>query len=392
MKILRGLVYVLIFLVAAFAVAWWAARPATPDAFYIAEPRGKPGTLLRSEPFAKIPTDGTRAWRILYTTTRDDGTPAVASGVVMTSAAPASTPRPIVAWAHGTTGIAPGCAPSLLRDPYALVPAADRIASEGWVYVATDYVGLGTSGGHAYLVGREGAHGVLDAVRSTRQMPELKTENRVVVWGHSQGGTSALWAGIEALTYAPDVNLVGVAAFAPASDLRPLAAASRGLAFGRIVSVLLAHAYSKVYPDVSLVDDAGPLARLIGGDIVGRCVGDWGTLLSVLEAQLLPKRDFFEHDPMTGALGARLAQNTPDKPIAAPVLIAQGEGDALVSPTIQARFVATRCAAGQVIDYRAYPGRDHISLVALSSPLSDDIRAWTRDRIAGKPAPPTCTP
>jgi hypothetical protein len=50
----------------------------------------------------------------LYTTTRDTGVPAVASAIVAAPAHPPAGPRPVIAWTHGTTGVAEDCAPSLL--------------------------------------------------------------------------------------------------------------------------------------------------------------------------------------------------------------------------------------------------------------------------------------
>lgn len=63
--------------------------------------------LLRSEAFTRgIPKEW-RAWRILYTTTRDENAPAVASGLVIASDHLPAGPRPVIAWAHGTTGPGP---------------------------------------------------------------------------------------------------------------------------------------------------------------------------------------------------------------------------------------------------------------------------------------------
>lgn len=73
-----------------------------------------------------------------------------------------------------------------------------------------------------------------------------------------------------------------------------------------------------------------------------------------------------------------------------PLLIAQGLADDLVLPEIQERFVRRRCDAGQALAYRTYPGRDHLSVVAPDSPLTPDLVAWTRDRIAGVTAPVEC--
>src|SRR6478609_4871087 len=109
-----------------FAI-WTAARPGQPDAFYNppAEKPGDPGALLRSEPYTKQLPAGARGWRILYTTKRGD-VPTVASAIVVTSTQTTPAPRPVIAWAHGTTGIAPGCAPSVIA-PFAGVPALDRV-------------------------------------------------------------------------------------------------------------------------------------------------------------------------------------------------------------------------------------------------------------------------
>lgn len=101
---------------------------------------GEPGVLLKSEPFTTKVPENARAWRILYTTTRDDNTPAVASAVVLTSLEPAHGPRPVVTWAHGTTGYAAACAPSNLAEPFSsgALPALESIVANGWVLVATD--------------------------------------------------------------------------------------------------------------------------------------------------------------------------------------------------------------------------------------------------------------
>ena len=85
-------------------------------------------------------------------------------------------------------------------------------------------------------------------------------------------------------------------------------------------------------------------------------------------------------------LGELLAAETPSGEIDVPVLLAQGDADLLVLPGQQRRFVADWCAGGQAVDYREYPGLDHLSLVAADSPLTEELVAWTRDRVAGVPA------
>ena len=381
----------LVVLAIAIVAAWFAARPSTPDGFYNhpLPADATAGALLKIESFSRSVPPDALGWRILYVTTRS-GRPALASAVVVTPRSKSGSALRVIAWAHGTTGIVAGCAPSILAKPFDNVPDMAAIVREGWAYVGTDYPGLGTAGGHTYLVAEDAAHAVLDAVRAARKMKVANLGDQVVVWGHSQGGNSALWAGMRAGELAPELKVAGVAALAPASDLGALVASAKSSMFGKIVSSYLVAAYAQAYPDVKVRDYARGMTRTVAADIAKRCVGGYATLLSVAETFLLPAGGIFSRDPNSGPLGARLSENTPTGLILSPLLIAQGEADDLVSPDVQKRYVAARCAAGELIDYRTYPGRDHVSVVASDSALARDIVEWTRDRFEGKPIGLAC--
>jgi hypothetical protein len=45
--------------------------------------------------------------------------------------------------------------------------------------------------------------------------------------------------------------------------------------------------------------------------------------------------------------------------------------------------VKAECATGTTVDYRTYPGLDHLALVAASSPLIPELISWTQDRFDG---------
>ena len=378
-------------LVVLFAVGWWLARPSDPGAFYRddAPPGAEPGELLRAEAFARDLPAGARGWRMLYTTTGLDGRIRLASGIVV---APEGLdgPRPVVAWAHGTTGIRSGCAPSVIRNTFAFVPAWKQALAAGWVWVATDYPGLGTSGPHPYLVGPSEGRAVLDAVRAARALQGVDLAGQTVVWGHSQGGHAALWTGIVAADYAPDVDLAGVAAVAPATDLPGLVSAVHDSFMGRMLSALLVHGYADVYTDVSTRDVLRPLARPLARDIAGRCLASAEILVSAVPS-LLGLPSLFEGQPPTGAFARRLADNVPDRPIDAPVLIAQGADDRTVLADVQGGFVARRCMAGQPIDYRGFDGQGHLSIVGDDSPVPNLLMRWSRARFDNAPVPDACT-
>lgn len=365
---------------------WFAAAPPSADGFYdrAPEPGTAPGTLLASERFERGVPPGARAHRILFTTTRADGGAALASGLVVVPALAAGGLRPVIAWAHGTTGTARGCAPSLSAKPFANVPGLDQILAEGWAFVATDYIGLGTAGEHAYLIGPEAAHSVLDATRAARQISDAGISGDVIAWGHSQGGNSVLFAGSAAISYAPDLNMRGIVAFAPASDLQALVAATRSTAFGKIVSAYMIGAYAAIYPDIRVEDYVRAWPAWLSADIASRCVGGWPTLVSIAQSILLPRDGIFARDPLTGRLGERLRENSPRTPLSSPALILQGGADDLVHPDIQERYVEARCDEGHIIEYKRYADRDHISLVADDSPATSDAILWTRQRFYSK--------
>jgi hypothetical protein len=102
-----------------------------------------------------------------------------------------------------------------------------------------------TEGPHPYLIGEPEGRSVLDAVSAARRLDAVKLENRTVVWGHSQGGGAALWTGILAPRYAPDANVIGVAAIAPASDLPAIFAAAKHTAIGKIHGAYVISAYQQ---------------------------------------------------------------------------------------------------------------------------------------------------
>ncbi|MGN6868568.1 MAG: alpha/beta fold hydrolase [Solirubrobacteraceae bacterium] len=366
----------------------------SPDAFYEAPSTipPRPGELLRSERYTGGIPKHWHAWRILYTTTRDDSVPAVASGLVIASDDLPPGPRPVIAWAHGTTGVASQCAPSLLPSRWNadIIPGVNKVLARGWVIVATDYVGLGTSGPHPYLIGQGEARSVLDSVRAARQMSQLSLQHITVIWGHSQGGHAALWAGSLAPTYAPDVNVVGVAALAPASDLHALVEKVRNTLEGRILGAYILSAYSDIYPDVSFDHYVRPAARVVIRETADRCLDIPEAVPSVVTA-VLSRQPIYAVTPLGGALGRRLTENTPTGSIKVPLLIAQGLNAHLVLPAMQRSYVNRLCHSGQGVEYRVYRGRDHLSLLWPRSRLVSYLLSWTQARFAERPLRNECS-
>lgn len=136
------------------------------------------------------------------------------------------TTLPTVLIAHGTSGWAPRCGPSVEVNFHSISAA---FAGLGYVVVAPDYLGLesaGTAYGAPppYLVGEPTAIASLDALRAgLRAISDQRIaacgDTNVVVWGASQGGHAALWIERLAPYYAREIHLQGVVAAIPATDV-----------------------------------------------------------------------------------------------------------------------------------------------------------------------------
>jgi pimeloyl-ACP methyl ester carboxylesterase len=362
-----------------------------PDAFYNAPadlPR-KPGALLRSEPIKDvILSAGIRGWRILYTTTVDDSTPATAVAIVFASTDSSAGPSPVIAWEHATTGLLQKCMPSLLLAASKGIPERDRMVMAGWVVVATDYSFAEKGGPHPYLIGEGEARAALDSVRAARQISELTLDKHMVVWGYSQGGHAALWSGIIGPRYAPDLEIRGVAAIAPATNIENTLAMN--VEMDKRFGPYLAQSYSRFYRDIKFEQAVRPEALDAARQIVNLC-------------DFLPPEDqkriealaaTFEGPALATssnkALQARLEQNTPDRLIQAPVVIAQGLSDIVVPPSATDAYVEERCSANQQLEYWTFAGRDHLTIIQPGTPLEEPLIRWTTARFANEPQAPGC--
>ncbi len=360
---------------------------AAPDPFYDPPDSvpSRPGQLIRSELLANrdLPK-GTRAWRILYTTTLNDTTPAVASATVLAplNASP-SSPRPVISWAHGSVGIAPKCAPSMRKNPIDDVPGLDGIVARGWVIVAPDYAGLGTVEPNPYLIGQGEARSALDAVRAARQMKALTLDPRTVVWGHSQGGHAALWEGIIAPHYAENANVIGVIADSPPTDMGALLTIHRGDPVEASVGSFVATAYSQFYPDVVFDSIVRPNARAIARKMATLCFDDDGMRAAQPLLEQLGSSPLLAN-PDSDGLAKRLQQNNPQGLITVPLLIVQGMSDQMVNPEITSKFVEERCSGGQNLEYLMFAGLDHLTIDGPTTAVGPEVIRWTQDRLEGK--------
>ncbi|MCA6119312.1 alpha/beta fold hydrolase [Bradyrhizobium sp. WSM 1738] len=376
--------------IAASACSIGEASAQTP--FYDASAReiaGPPGTLIRSEPMEFAPA-GAQAYRVLYRSIGMHGEPIAVSGVIVVPPGPVPKGgRPIVAWAHPTTGVVPHCAPSLAIFVFQQMAGLRQLIEQGAVVAATDYPGLGTPGPHPYLVGDSEARAVIDSVRVARNMPGAGGGNSFAVWGHSQGGQASLYTGLIAKTYAPELNLAGVAAAAPATSLVTLMGDDFKTSGGKNLTAMTLWSWSRVYGapiEKVVLPEAMPTVDRLADE----CIESIFDILARRRTEKPLEQHFLSvpNIAVTEPWRSLAMRNTPS-PLSSgiPLFLSQGTTDDIVRPDVTRAYMERQCRAGSKVTMMWVQGVGH-GFVARDS--ADAAVTWMMDRFAGKPAPSDC--
>jgi pimeloyl-ACP methyl ester carboxylesterase len=367
------------------------ARDSLPLTRFYDPPRplvaAAPGTLIRSEPFDgySLPK-GASAIRILYHSRALSGEDIAASGVVLI---PAGTPPaggwPVIAWAHGTSGVARMCAPSLMKDVEYGDEGLMPMVAAGFAVVATDYAGLGTPGPHQYDNKIPQADDVVYSVPAAHAaVPALG--KRWVAIGHSQGGV-AVWGVAELEANRNDPDYAG--AISVAGDMDYDAYESHDAeTFNPVTDLywpLTAFGIKASYPtfDVKKMLTPPVLARYKDVTTKGCWYYAYAALKEIGEQRAV--KPGWDRAPEVHRYNQD--SRSANKPIRGPLLVLAGDDDKSVAIANIAAGVADACRIGLAIEYVHHPGLDHDPLMQETTP---EQLAWVRDRLAGKPWSSNC--
>ncbi len=391
-------------------------------------PEGKLGQVIKKE---KIETSvkGAQAWRIAYISSDVAGRKTISTGAIISPVGSAPKEgRPILAWAHGTTGSAQNCGPSQIIDPTAPlneyflidgnswtdygIPNVEQFIKEGYVIVATDYQGLGGGGRHQYAVAATNGRDVINSARAASSMKEVGAGKKTIIYGWSQGGGAAIAAAslpdyqAQQGTAADGLQYLGFVALAPddqAAMLRnpPTDEADANKLINEFTQAnvpnvfLFAHyvmglwGTQAAYPNLKLTDiltDQG--AKFVDQLANNKCVhvmadsfnyayGDqYKSLLKPRAGNSLAWIKAF----VDGSV-------KPVKPVA-PVVIYWGTKDTAVPPVEHELYQKQMCAMGANVGRIQLPGEQtHFTTPGISAPM---YLAWVKDRVAGKPLANGC--
>ena len=360
----------------------------TASLFSVQVQAQRAGQLISADPVADSPT-GMQAWRISYWTMTGKSAPIRATGMVIAPREASTRARPVLAWTHGAWGVAQKCAPSLSRDFWKYTAGLQAV-SRGYAVVAPDYPGLGIQGVHGFLVGPDTARSVLDAVRAAGQVPAAAAGKRFAVWGESQGGHAALWTGQRARHYAPDLDLVGVAAAAPPTYLVDNLRQGSDPSARTFLTSYAIYSWSRFYGS-PMSTIAGPQSRgIITRLSENNCVNfdsmpKLGAILGIMTLRRnLRNTDLGKIEPW--ASHARV-NNAKAGQIDVPLLLAQNPKDTIVAPAVTRRFARDACAAKKRVRWIDINGKGHGTSASDTVGVTLD---WIGDRFAGRQVPDDC--
>ncbi len=391
-------------------------------------PSGKLGQVIKNEQI-KTSIKGAQAWKIAYISSDVGEHKTIATALIIAPVGPAPKEgRPILAWAHGTTGSAQNCGPSQIIDPtrelneYFLmdgnswtdfgIPNGQEFINEGYVVVATDYQGLGGGGKHQYAVAGTNGRDVINAARAASSMKAVGAGKKTILYGWSQGGGATIAAAslldYQALqgTAADNLQYLGYVALAPddvaamlpaiPTDETGGAKLMNGFTQANVSNVFLfAHfimglwGTQAAYPELKLTDvltDEG--ARVADKLSSNKCVHAMADSLTYAYADQY--KSLLKPRATNSLAWVKAFVDGSVKPVkpAAPIIIYWGTKDTAVPPVMHELYQKQMCALGANVGRIQLPGEQtHFATPGVSAPLYLD---WVKDRINGKPLANGC--
>ncbi|WP_405160245.1 lipase family protein [Nocardia sp. NBC_01499] len=386
----------------AVAPAPAAAMPLPHDDSFYQPPEGfeaqAQGAILRSREvhlaaLTVLPLN-VRSWQLLYRTTDLNEQPTVAvTTVILPAGADPNRSRPLVSLQFYYDSASNDCSPSYVLQQGSGLAGLEGIhsqseligiaalISQGWAISVPDYEGLD---GHL-TVPKEPGYMTLDGIRAAEGFQPLGLDGAntpVAMWGFSGGGMSSGWAAEMQPSYAPELNVKGVALGAPTSDVVSLLHVN-GSMFSSLVGIGIS-SLRKAYPkfkeaaDRYLTPEGQALMdrteqQCLPRNAVSQMFVDYGRLFTI------PIADFLKVPEVKEVFDSTvLGRNIPT----APIFLYQGVFDEAVPVWSNDRLDQWWCAGGASVSYKRDHLSEHLTLPTLGMP---DALNWMKSRLAPNP-------
>ncbi|KAJ4986010.1 hypothetical protein SVAN01_08488 [Stagonosporopsis vannaccii] len=371
-----------------------------------------PGDILKTQPInpedysGSVPK-GIAAYRIQYTSVDLSNNTVPVTGFVAFPYANRTNGHLFrtVAWAHGTSGVFKGCAPSAMPDLYEY-GSWSYLIERGYAVIATDYAGLGNNfTGHPYSALSAHANDVFYSVAAARKVFGSSMSTDWMSAGHSEGG-GAVWSLAESSLVKKSSNAtgsyLGTVALAPgifqgqqalkvlqsAESSTSDASSSRGI-IGELGWAVIG--FQNAYSNETLgFLDPTYKKRLELAKEVQACYDSMEAIATDLDIEQIIDLS----DDTTAMQALRVIGIIDDLSAVGgrkshqPVLVVQGLIDVSVLPEVVEYAYNVTCQAGSAVQLQLYPGLDHDPVIPASAP---SFLQWMDDRFDGVPARGACS-
>jgi Secretory lipase len=350
-----------------------AAPPPSSDPFYSyagSLNTVAPGTVLRTRQ-VQISAAGTPqaypATQVLYRTTDQLGQPSATVATIVSPAGGAVAPVKLLSYQTFYDGVASTCRPSYtlqVGDPNNTTANFDETlmldyVQQGFTVVTSDYEGPTDD----YGAGHQSGYATLDAIRAAQH--ELGLQPRatpVGMVGYSGGSIASEWASELAPTYAPELDLIGVAEGGIPADYIHTTAYINGSSSwaGAIPAVTLGllRAY-KLDPSKY----ASPRGMQIFNEVAQGCLNPTAYPGLKLEDLLKPQYKDWKTVPVfVKIFNASIMgeAGTPKEPLLMGVGNADGTGDGVMIAKDVQQLAYTYCTRKVPVQFHVYSGSDHV--------------------------------
>jgi pimeloyl-ACP methyl ester carboxylesterase len=347
---------------------------------------GTPGVPVGEVPLSpELGLSGAGAQqRFVYSTVDQHGEEAASSAAVFLPAGEAPEGGwPVLAWAHGTTGLGDNCTPSAQVRSDRDAAFLNHWLEQGYAVVASDYAGMGTPGLMSYLNGKITSANVVDSVAAARGLDSVGAElsGTWAVIGQSQGGGVALHVAHKASARSAEVGLDyrgAVATGAPAYVEELVLAGSPSfppVALPDTLSAYVAYilaGFREAHPEVDLSSALTVEGRRVADLAETACLGEMSEELSGEVLSGLFNRPLREIPGLAAALRDYMA--TPTDGYDKPVFLGHGLTDIDVPSPIgialnSEMWVNQFAGSNEQVEVHWYP-TDHSGAMVASVPDS----------------------
>lgn len=340
-----------------------------------------------------LPAD---AWQILYKTRDSHGAPTatVTTLMVPKTAWKGSGPRPMISYQTAEDGVAGKCAPSYGLKAGLIGSGGSNAAAEtglmmlglaqGWSVTAPDYEGPESQ----FLAGRLEGQAVLDGVRASLAFTEagLPASTPVGLWGYSGGSFASSIAAQLEPTYAPELNLQGIALGGFVSEIRDTIDKFNGTVFGGAIAMGV-NGPLRAFPEYDLGQYLSESGKKKVAAAAGDCITD--------AVARYPFLGYSDIEAYPGAMNAPavvelLHSNSPSGipgTPSAPVYEYHAQFDQLAPIATARKQLRRYCNDGVVVQHVTDYLTEHISQTVVGAP---GAVAFLAARFAGKAPKNSC--